>query len=327
MMHWIYRYGLLAAIVYGNTGYAGLDPTYSLKLTTGVFGSSSADNRGVVMPWKVDAGTKVKPDDKTTVELKLATESGIKVGEGPYVSPFSNSDPKSLKIGSISYNRKLSESAKLAVALGRVRANILSKGQNSSPFPFSQAVNKLPVLSSDFAAGLQLPVLLDNHFFSVGTAVDKISSSTNSDERTHSLFLESYYDFDPVGFWVQFSRNNLSQTYSKDHYFLVGIDRDKHGHNASSAIAFNSNDGLVGVNFGYKLHVPIIDSSSAIGLAYAFKKDKNKTVELSFDQNIFPSLAMVMSVYYQKPIKTTETITTTKGYFVGGVRLVQTLLK
>ncbi len=326
-MRLVYRAGLVIGVLYAHTGFAALDPSFGLKLTSGVFGSSSDDNRGVVMPWKVDASAKVTPDEDSSVEIKFSTESGIKEGEGPYISPFSNSDPKSLNVSKAIYERSLGEASKLAFGLGKVRANILSKGDSASPFPFSEAVNKPPMLSSDFAAGLQFPVILDNHIFSVGTAIDHISSSTNSEERKHSVFLESYYDLDPVGFWILFSRNNLSQTYSKDHYFLVGINRDSGGHTASSAIAFNSNDGLVGVNFGYKVNIPIVDDSSAFGLAYAFKKDKNKTAEFSFEQNIFPSLAMVMSVYYQKPIKTTETITTTKGYYVGGLRLVQTLLK
>ena len=331
----VYRFVIAAILGLTLCSYATLEQKFKLKLISGVFATSSNDTnsdgnsiRGAVVPWRLAGNANIYIDKKSEVGLDLVTESSIKTGSGPYIAPFSTGDPKSLSLGRISYTYILDKATRAQAAVGKVKANILKKGNNLSPFPFSDAVSKPAITNADLAVALQTSLLSEHHFIAVGVGIDKISSGSSSANRTHSLFLESYYNLNDTELWLHYSRNNLGQTYAQPQYGLVGFNNKSINRlTLSSSVAFNNADGLVGVDVGSSIKLPFISESSSFGLAYAFKRDKNKTLEVSYKQNISSYLNMVAAMYYQKPIKTSSTIQSTNGYYVGGLRLEQVLIK
>lgn len=301
-----------------------INPTYGISVETGMFGTDQQDKKGVVSPWRITGKIDADVGDTDKVSVELVTESGISKTDGPVVHPFTSGDPKALSIGKIKYTRTLLDDNKFALGLGRVKANILKKGGSTTPLAFSNAVNSLPVSSSDVAIGYQLPTSLAGHTLSMGFASDKISSQSVSNDRNHSVFVESYHSFDHVNAFIQYSKNNLGKVYKEPEYVLLGGDYTVDTFTANAAVAYTKDDKVIGYDIGAKLKLSGAEKNF-VGIGYSHKKTTSDITEISYDYAVTSSLKMTLSVYHKQPLGSNGSANE-KSFFVGGIRFTQELI-
>ena len=266
-------------------------------LTSGVFYTDKPTEAGIVTPWKL--AFSYKHNISTNSEISIQTSSQTGISKGPYIDGF-NTEIENFSIDKIKYTKNINASIETCLGFGKIKANILKKGGSQTPLPFSQAMTRMPLTSSDLAWGIQNSARSFNGSYTIGTAIKNISTSTNNN-RVYSLFLEAYKETTQGNFWAQYSQNNLVQVIDSNHYLSFGTKKiiGNHGLNATTYIG--TEKGFLGFDCGYQRTNIKNIKDSTLGIGYANSKHEQNTIEISLKRKNFHDFDATCSWYLKNP--------------------------
>ena len=307
------RYPLLITLSLIASSALGSLDTSALRasLITGAFYTDQSGISGTVTPWRLILNYKQQVDAFTELAIRMNSQTGITTG--PYIDGF-NTQVEYFRIETIQYTRQHSELTTSRFGFGKLKANLLKKGGTKTPMPFSNAMAKLPLNPSDIAYSVQRSATNFNGAYTLGTAVNNISTTTDDTNRDHSIFGEVYRANSSGALWLQYSQNSLVNIFNSNHYFSLGYNTIDPITMLNGTLYLGVNDGFIGFDCGYKQFQIKQLGNSQLGLGYGYSQNKQKTVELSLLNKSSKSLETTISWYIQKPKNTTP-------YNVAGVKL------
>ncbi|MEC8882662.1 MAG: hypothetical protein VX737_05235 [Pseudomonadota bacterium] len=270
----------------------------SATLTTGAFYTDKSAEVGVVMPWRLKVEYDHKINDKSSINIRTNSQTGIT--KGPYIDGF-NTKPENFKIEVIKYTSDINESLKTRLGLGKIKANILKSGGSATPLPFSQAMAKLPLNSSDFAWSIQKSADSFNGNYTLGTAISNTNTSTKPDDRTYSLFLEAFKKTTDGNLWAQYSQNNLVEIIDSNHYASFGGKQEKGNNVTNASIYIGTQKGFLGFDCGYQRTNIKKLKDSTLGIGYGHSKHEQKTLEISIKKKAVHHFDITTSWYLKAP--------------------------
>ena len=279
--------------------YAKLDvDSFSTTVITGAFYTDETGLDGVVTPWRLIVDYKQNLDPNIDIAVQMNSQTGIT--SGPYINGF-NTETEKFRIETIKYTQSLSDSVKARLGLGKVKANVLKKGGSSTPLPFSSAMARLPLSPSDIAFGVQQCANNFNGAYTLGTAVSKISTQTQSDSREYSLFGEIFSAETDQTLWLQYSHNNLVKTINSDHYFSLGGDRSYDKTTLNGTIYVGTQKGFMGYDCGFKQASLAALYDANLGIGYGESRGLQRTLEFSLEKKLLKNFTTTLSWYRQWP--------------------------
>lgn len=281
------------------------------SLVTGAFYTDQSGISGTVTPWRLVLNYKQNIDKFTELAIRMNSQTGITTG--PYVDGF-NTQVEYFRIETIQYTRQHSELTTSRFGFGKLKANLLKKGGTRTPMPFSNAMAKLPLNPSDIAYSVQRSATNFNGTYTLGTAVNNISTTTDDTNRDHSIFAEVFRANPSGALWLQYSQNSLVNIFNSNHYFSLGYNTIDPITMLNGTLYLGVDDGFIGFDCGYKKFRIKQLGNSQLGIGYGYSQDKQKTAELSLLNKNNKALETTISWYIQKPKNTTP-------YNVAGVKL------
>ncbi len=303
---------LLALCLYSQCSFAEFDPSsLRLSLITGAFYTDQSGISGTVTPWRLVANYKQNIDESTELAIRMNSQTGITTG--PYIDGF-NTQIEYFRIETIQYTRLHSELLTSRLGFGKLKANLLKKGGTKTPMPFSNAMAKLPLNPSDLAYSIQRSATNFNGAYTLGTAVNNISTTTDDTNRDHSIFAEVYRANPSGALWLQYSQNSLVNIFNSNHYFALGYNTIDPTTMLNGTLYLGANDGFIGFDCGFKQFQVKQLGNSQLGIGYGYSQNKQKTAEISLLNKTTKALEITTSWYIQKPKNTTP-------YNVAGIKL------
>jgi len=333
--------GLLAVVLASSA--AAVDQDFAKKfsvdtnLVTGVFGSKEPNKSGFVVPWKLKLKGGFQADPALNIAVELDSQTGINRETGPFIAGFARVPNIDLRINHIKIAYAISPSSSLMLALGKVKPDLRKHRAITTPLPFSSATQKPPLGSNEFVANWQHQGLLPRHSITLGYGISNIASVASTQDRIHSIFIENSYQLDAnSNAWIHYVKNNLSRTYdvNKKHYFSIGADRKIGQSLLNAAVAAGnlaesggnmSKIAILGFDAGAKVDVAPLLPNGSFAVGYAYSRDKNRNIEVSYTFKPYASAKFIMSVYQQKDYND-STQRFGAGYFVAGLKIEQQLL-